>query len=149
MIRRGFGMGDSIHLVDPFAQGLAGFEVWHQLFGDQHLLARAWVAAHAGRATVDRKAAKAADFDAMPLGQRFRHGVQNGLDRKFGITLRKLTEALSQAGNQVGSCHVLTAKNSEVVVSISKKPQALDFARTWGSCHAHHNPHRPEPAGLR
>ena len=87
--------------VDGFAQGLARLEMGHTLFGNGHGLAAAWIAAHAGRAVVDREAAKAPDLDAVPAHQGLAHGVQNGLDGVFGIAVGELAETGGQFFDEV------------------------------------------------
>jgi hypothetical protein len=84
--------------VHTFSQGFAGLEVWNEFFRDQNLFARTWVAAHAGRAAVDREAAKATKLDSVALcAKRIGHRVKDGLDGKLGIALRELSKALGQA----------------------------------------------------
>jgi hypothetical protein len=92
-------------LVDSFAQCLAGFEVGDTLGRNGHGLTAARVASHARRAVADRKAAKAAHFDAVALHHGLADGVEQGLDGVFGVTLRQVAEPCRKGFNEVGSGH--------------------------------------------
>jgi len=50
---------------------------------------------------VHEKAAKAADFDALPTRHGIAESVENGLHGLFGVTLRQLCEALGQGFDEV------------------------------------------------
>ena len=76
------GLGAPVY---RFAQGFAWLEVGYALFRDRHGFAAAWIAAHARRAVIDGKTAKAPNLDPMAFDQGLAHGVQNGLDGVFGI----------------------------------------------------------------
>ncbi len=58
-----------------------------------------------GGPPVDRKAAKAANLNAVPCNQCVIHGVQNGLDGKFGIAMGELAKPVGEFFNKVGACH--------------------------------------------
>src|SRR5256885_4214328 len=63
------------------------------------------IAAHAGRAMVDRETAKAADFDAMASHQGIADGVKNRLDGLLGIALAQLAKAGGEFFDEIGSGH--------------------------------------------
>ena len=102
-------------VVDAFAQGFARLEVWNEFFRDQNLFARTWIAAHAGRTTVDGEAAKAPNFDSVAPRQGIGHGVQDGLDGKLGVALGELSKALGQASHEIGSSHEEGLKSEAVM----------------------------------
>ena len=56
---------------------------------------------------VDRKTAKAADFDAMSSNQCVVHRIKNGLDRVLRITLGELCKPCGKFFNKVRAGHVL------------------------------------------
>src|SRR5690606_10884673 len=82
--------------VDGLSQGLARLEMGHQLLRDQHLFARARIAALAGRSAVDGETAETADFNAMPTREGFGHAVQDGLDGELRVTLGELSKTLGE-----------------------------------------------------
>jgi len=102
-------------VIAPVPQLLAWLEVWNEFFRDQNLFARTWVAAHAGRAAVDREAAKATNFDSVAPRQGIGHGVQDGLDGKLGVALGELSKALGQASHEIGSSHEEGLKSEAVM----------------------------------
>src|SRR3954469_14435675 len=92
-------------LVHRLAQRLAGLEVRHALFGDVDAFAGTRVAAHAGRAPVDREAAEAADLDAVPAHERVAHRVEDRLDGVLGVAMGELAETAGQFFDEIGSGH--------------------------------------------
>ena len=92
--------------VHGFTQGFARFEVGNTLLGNGHTLAAARVATHTRRTVVDGKTTEPSNLDAVPAHQCFTHGVKNGLDSSFGITVCKLAESRSQLFHKVRSCHI-------------------------------------------
>ena len=103
----GLGLGFELSgaLVYGFAQGFAGFEMGDPFFGDGHALAAARIAAHAGRAAIDREASKTTNLYAVTTDQGVIHRVQNRFDSKFGVTVGQLREPVSQFFHEIGSGH--------------------------------------------
>lgn len=87
--------------ADRAAQRLAGFEVHHTFAWHFDGLARAGVTPDAWLPMVDGKTAKAANFDAVATHQCIANGVQDALDRGFGITLGELVESGGQFLNEI------------------------------------------------
>ena len=88
-----------------FAQSLAGLEMRHALGGNLNGLAGAGVAAYAGLAVIDGKAAKAANFNAVTAHQSIAHCIQNGFDGQFGIALVELAKLGGKFFDEIGSGH--------------------------------------------
>src|SRR5690606_34084937 len=89
-------------LIHPFAQFLARLEVRDQLGRHVHFFTGLRVAPHARLAPRQGKAAEAADFDALALGQRIGHRVQDRLDCKVHVASRQLRVAARQHGDEFG-----------------------------------------------
>jgi hypothetical protein len=87
--------------INGLAQGFAGFEMRHALFRNGHAFAGARVATHAGRPVIDREAAKAAYLYPVTAHQSIAHGVKNGLDGVFGVSVGQLAETVGQFFNKV------------------------------------------------
>lgn len=102
-----FGLGFQLSgaLVYRLAQGFAGFEMGDPFFGDGNTLATARIAAHTGRATIDREASKTTDLNAVTSDQGVVHRIQNRFDSKFGVTVGQLREPVSQFFHEIGSGH--------------------------------------------
>ena len=79
--------------------------MWHPFRRDGHGFAAARVAAQAGRALGNGKAAKTTHFNALALHQRIAQGFKQCLDSHFGIALRQLDKAGGQFIHKVGSGH--------------------------------------------
>jgi hypothetical protein len=112
-------------LVHGFAQGLARLEMGDALFGNGHAFTAAGVATHAGRTVVDGEAAKAANLDAVPCNQCVVHGVQNGLDGKFGIAMGELAKPVGEFFNFFSGflgCIFLTKKKRPVPQHVQGRP---------------------------
>ena len=71
-------------------------------------LARAGVAAYAGLAVIDGKAAKAANFNTVTAHQGIADGIQNGFDGLLGITLVELAKLGGKFFDEIGSGHRVT-----------------------------------------
>jgi hypothetical protein len=91
--------------VYSLSQGFARFEMRHATFRDRNALATAGIAAHAGRAVVDRKAAKTTDFNTLATHERIVHGVQNSLDGELCVVVRPLAEPVRQFFYKVRAGH--------------------------------------------
>ena len=85
--------------VHGFAQGLAGFEMRHPLFGDVDRFTAAGIAANARRAAGHGEAAKATDLDALAMHQGIAHGILDGFDGVLGIALCELGKTCGQLFN--------------------------------------------------
>ena len=92
-------------LVYRFAQGFAWLEVGYALFRDRHGFAAAWIAAHARRAVIDGKTAKAPNLDPMAFDQGLADGVKDGLDGEFSVLVRELAKAGGQFFDEVRAGH--------------------------------------------
>src|ERR1700736_2226265 len=77
-------------LVHALAQVLAGLEVRDVLARERHRLAGLGVASLARRAGMEGEAAEAADLDALSLGERIAHDLQNLLQRELNILRRQM-----------------------------------------------------------
>src|SRR4051812_13759038 len=64
-------------VVHPLAQIFTGFEVGDVLTGQGDGLAGLGIASLPRRPKMQREAAEAADLDALPLGERIAHDLQN------------------------------------------------------------------------
>jgi hypothetical protein len=87
--------------INSLAQGFAGFEMRHALFRNGHAFAGARITPHARRPMVDREAAKAAYLYPVTAHQGITHGVKNGLDGVFGVSVGQLAETVGQFFNKV------------------------------------------------
>src|SRR5690606_12486833 len=76
--------------VDLLTQGFAWLEVRHTLLGHQNLLSRLGITPDTGRAARQRKAAEAANLDALAGPQGLGHRIEDRLDRIVGIAHRQL-----------------------------------------------------------
>src|SRR5258706_16226776 len=91
--------------IDTLAQFLAGLEMRDVLFGHLHPLAGLGVAPRARRPVIEPEAAKPTDLDAFAFRQALSHGVQDHLDREFGILGHQLRELRRQAVDQLRFGH--------------------------------------------
>ena len=87
-------------LVNHFAQGLAGFEMRHFFFWNVHGFSTARIAPGTGWTAGDGEAAKAANFNAVPIGQCFGHAVENGFYHHFGIAMGQVQQQLGAPAQQ-------------------------------------------------
>ena len=91
--------------IDSFAQFLARLEMRDVLFRHLHPLAGLRIAPGPRRPVVEPEAAESADLDALALGQTFGHGIEDHLDREFGILGHQLRELRRQAVDQLRFGH--------------------------------------------
>ncbi len=100
--------------VQPITQQLARFEKGH-LFGFHlHRLTRARVAPHAGVARFHRKRPKAAQFNAITLGQSIDNLVEYGADNPLHMTLGQMWIVIRDFLNQFRSDHNNTPQSTPV-----------------------------------
>ena len=99
--RRGTVGGIGRAVIDGLTQSFAGLEVGNPLGGNGNGLTAARIATHPGRAGVGRETAKTTNFDTVPANQGFAHGIQNGFDSVFCITVRDVTKAGRKLFNEV------------------------------------------------
>lgn len=92
-------------MVHGLSKGLAGLEMWNQLFGNGHALTRAGISAHAWRASIDRESPKAPELNTVALDQSNTHGIQERLHRRLGIRVSELSKPRCELGHQIASCH--------------------------------------------
>src|SRR6185312_14096365 len=79
-----------LSVIHPLTQVLAGLEVRNVLAGERDGLAGLGIAPLAGRSKVQREAAKAANLDALTLGQGIAHDLQNLLQRELDVLGRQM-----------------------------------------------------------
>lgn len=93
----------SVHglCANRFSQGFTWLEMRNAPFGDLHAFAGARVTSQAGCAAIDRKASEASDLDPMAACEGVAHGVEDGLDGCFCVTVCELTKSLGQQFNEV------------------------------------------------
>ena len=108
--------------IHALAQRLPGLK-WGASFSGIWTCSPLRVAAHARRAAADGEAAKAPDLDAMAARQGVAHGVEDGLDREFGVTLGQLRKAV---GEQVTRSERVMAETLEV-----KQARGGNTASLW------------------
>src|SRR6266567_3192333 len=92
-------------LIEAVAQLLAGLEEGDVLFGDLHAVAGARVAPDSGIAALDRKGAKAAQFDPIAAGQRCADLVEDGGNDRLDIALVEMRVRLCEALNELRLGH--------------------------------------------
>src|SRR5450755_2541352 len=86
--------------IDAFPQFLARLEVRDVFFGHLYPLAGLRITPRPRRPVVEPETAESADLDSLALGQTFGHGIEDHLDREFGILGHELRELRRQAVDQ-------------------------------------------------
>src|SRR5580704_4754399 len=77
-------------VIHPLTQVLAGLEVRNVLARERDGLTGLGIAALARGPEVQREAAEAANFDALPLGERITHDFQDLLQRQLNVLRRQM-----------------------------------------------------------
>jgi hypothetical protein len=91
--------------IDALTQFFAWLEVRHLLSRHMHFFARLRIATNTGRTLGQRETAETADLDALPVGKRLGHGIENRFYGNVCVARCQLRVATGKYRNQFRLCH--------------------------------------------